>query len=197
MSIGTRALSTFGLTAAQREELLDIARQSLENLLLGESELAYSVRDRALEKPAAAFVTITRHGNLRGCVGYTDPLFPLHQTVSRCIRSAAIEDSRFQPVRPEELPHLRIAISVLSALRKVENLEDILVGRDGLQVVAWGRRGLLLPQVATEQGWDREQFLEGVCRKAGLPQDAWRAAGVEIFKFEAEVFFEAEEAVER
>ena len=166
-------------------------------MLLGESKLAYSVRDPALDKPGAAFVTITHHGNLRGCVGYTDPLFPLHQTVFRCVRSAATEDYRFQPVLPEELPHLRISISVLSALQKVENMEDILVGRDGLQVVAWGRRGLLLPQVAAEQGWDREQFLEGVCRKAGLPRDAWRAADVEVFKFEAEVFFEAERTVER
>jgi len=156
----------------------------------------YHVRDPELEKPAAAFVTITRQGNLRGCVGYSDPLFPLHQTVSRCVRSAATEDYRFQPIQPDELPELRISISVLSLFRRVENLEDILVGREGLLVVRSGRRGLLLPQVASDRGWDRETFLDAACRKAGLPNDAWRAGDVEVFAFQAEVFFEDETELE-
>ena len=191
MSSGVIALSAYGLTPSQREELLRIARQTLESLLSG-SEVCYLVRDPALERPGAAFVTLTLQGILRGCVGYSDPLFPLHQTVSRCARSAATDDHRFPPVRPHELPHLRISISVLSALRKLENPEDILIGRDGLQVVGANRRGLLLPQVATEQGWDRERFLDGVCRKAGLPGGAWRGGHVEVFAFEAEIFLEDE-----
>lgn len=158
----------------------------------GGADAAYAVGDPELEKPAAAFVTLTRKGSLRGCVGYSEPLFPLHQTVSRCVRSAATEDYRFPPVQSHELPELRISISVLSALRKVEDVEEIVIGRDGLQVLAGGHRGLLLPQVAIEQGWDRERFLDGVCRKAGLPDGAWRDVGVAIFAFEAEVFFEEE-----
>ena len=190
MSIGALALPTSRLNPSQQQELLGIARRTLENLLHGQPETDYVVKDPALEKPAAAFVTITREGNLRGCVGYSDPLFPLHQTVSRCVRSAAAEDYRFQPVRSHELPDLRISISVLSALRRVESVDDILIGRDGLQVVGGGCRGLLLPQVATEQGWDRERFLDGVCRKAGLADGAWRGTDVEVFAFHAEVFFE-------
>ncbi|MGH9460433.1 MAG: AmmeMemoRadiSam system protein A [Vicinamibacteria bacterium] len=191
MSSGVIALSAYGLTRSQREELLRIARQTIESLL-GGSEVSYVVRDPALEKPGAAFVTLTRQGILRGCVGYSDPLFPLHQTVSRCARSAATDDHRFPPVQPHELPDLRISISVLSVLRKLESPEDVLIGRDGLQVVGAGRRGLLLPQVATEQGWDRERFLDGVCHKAGLPSGAWRGGQVEVFAFEAEIFLEDE-----
>jgi AmmeMemoRadiSam system protein A len=191
LSSGVITLSAYSLTPSQREELLRIARQTIE-CLLGESEVYYVVRDPVLEKPGAAFVTLTHQGILRGCVGYSDPLFPLHQTVSRCARSAATDDHRFPPVRPHELPDLRISISVLSALRKLESPEDILIGRDGLQVVGGGRRGLLLPQVATEQGWDREGFLDGVCRKAGLPGGAWRGGHVEVFAFEAEIFLEDE-----
>jgi len=192
LSIGVLALPTSRLNPSQQQELLGIARRTLEDLLHGQPETDYVVKDRALERPAAAFVTITREGNLRGCVGYSDPLFPLHQTVSRCVRSAATEDYRFQPVRSHELPDLRISISVLSALRKVESVDDILIGRDGLQVVGAGCRGLLLPQVATDQGWDRERFLDSVCRKAGLPDGAWRGTDVDVFAFDAEIFFEDE-----
>jgi AmmeMemoRadiSam system protein A len=191
LSSGVITLSTFVLSPVQQRELLRIARQTLESVLRG-SEVYYVVRDPELEKPGAAFVTLTHQGSLRGCVGYSDPLFPLHQTVSRCARSAATDDYRFPPVRPHELPDLRISISVLSALWKLERPEEILIGRDGLQVVGAGRRGLLLPQVATEQGWDREDFLEGVCRKAGLPGGAWRRGDVEVFAFEAEIFLEDE-----
>lgn len=156
--------------------------------------MALEAGDPELERPGAAFVTITHRGLLRGCVGYADPVFPLHETVSRCARSAATEDHRFRPVQSHELPELRISISVLSALRKLESFEDIVIGRDGLQVSGGGRRGLLLPQVATEQGWDQEQFLNGVCRKAGLPTGAWRAGDIEVFVFQAEVFSEEEGA---
>jgi len=100
------------------------------------------------------------------------------------------------PSKPDELPELRISISVLSLFRRVENLEDILVGREGLLVVRSGRRGLLLPQVASDRGWDRETFLDAACRKAGLPNDAWRAGDVEVFAFQAEVFFEDETELE-
>ena len=180
------------LSDVQRRALLGIARWSLETFLADGSEASYHLKDPELEKPAAAFVTLTRKGNLRGCVGYSDPLYALHQTVSRCARSAASEDYRFQPVRPDELGELRISISVLSPVEKLANFEKVLVGRDGLLVVGSGHRGLLLPQVALEQGWDREDFLDGACRKAGLPITAWRDGSVEVFVFQAEVFAEGE-----
>jgi len=185
--------SRIGLTPSQGQELLGIARKALESLL-GGSAIDYAVVDPELEKPGAAFVTLTCRGQLRGCVGYSDPLFPLHQTVSRCTQSAAIDDYRFEPVGPHELPDLRISISVLSPLWRLEHPEDLQIGRHGLQVVGSGRRGLLLPQVATEQGWDREKFLAGVCRKAGLAASAWRRGDVEVFTFEAEIFREDESA---
>jgi AmmeMemoRadiSam system protein A len=184
-------LSIPALSPSQQQELLRIARETLESFLRG-SDVDYVVTDPELEKPGAAFVTLTHEGILRGCVGYSDPLFPLHQTVSRCVRSAATEDFRFPPVGLHELPNLRISISVLSALQRLEKPESILIGRHGVQVVGAGRRGLLLPQVATEQGWDPETFLDGVCRKAGLPRGAWRGGEVEVFAFEAELFWEEE-----
>ncbi len=187
-SAGTR------LSLAQRQALLTIARWSLEGLLTDKADVAYQVKDPELERLAGAFVTLTRKGDLRGCVGYSDPLYPLHQAVSRCARSAATEDYRFEPVGAGELAELRISISVLSPLEKQENLQSIQVGRDGVLVVQAGgesrRRGLLLPQVATEQGWDREELLDGVCRKAGLPDKAWKDEGVDVFVFQAEVFSE-------
>jgi AmmeMemoRadiSam system protein A len=189
---GEEGESRSRLSDVQRRALLSIARWSLETFLTDGSEASYHLTDPELEKPAAAFVTLTRKGNLRGCVGYSDPLYALHQTVSRCARSAASEDYRFQPVRPDELAEIRISISVLSPVQKLADLERILIGRDGLLVVGSGRRGLLLPQVAPEQGWDREDFLDGACRKAGLPVTAWREGSVEVFVFQAEVFSESE-----
>ncbi len=183
------------LSSVQRQALLNIARWALETFVNDGSEASYRLRDPALEKPAAAFVTLTRKGKLRGCVGYSGPLYPLHQTISRCARSAASEDYRFQPVQRDELSELRISISVLSPLEKADNLENIVVGRDGLLVVDSERRGLLLPQVAPEQGWDREGFLDGVCRKAGLPESAWRTGRVEVFVFQTENFSEGETKV--
>ena len=123
------------LSPAQRQALLNIARWTLETFLDDGSEASYRLRDPGLEKLAAAFVTLNRKQELRGCVGYSDPLYPLHQTISRCTRSAASEDYRFQPVKRGELSELRISISVLSSLERVDNLENIVVGRDGLLVV--------------------------------------------------------------
>ena len=183
------------LSSVQRQALLNIARWALETFVNDGSEASYRLRDSELEKPAAAFVTLTRKGDLRGCVGYSDPLYPLHQMISRCARSAASEDHRFPPVQRDELSELRVSISVLSPLEKVDNLENIIVGRDGLLVVDSECRGLLLPQVALEQGWDREGFLDGVCRKAGLPDSAWRTGRLEIFVFQTENFSEGENEV--
>lgn len=141
-----------------------------------------------LSAPGAAFVTLTREGRLRGCIGYTEALAPLYRTVQECAVAAATEDPRFPPLAPSEVDSVRVEISVLTTLVKIRP-EDIRVGVHGLLIRKGGRRGLLLPQVATENGWDRQAFLSQVCRKAGLPSDEWRR-GAELYSFTAEVFGE-------
>jgi AmmeMemoRadiSam system protein A len=180
------------LTSKQQSKLLSIARRSIENHLRGEDFTHPVVDDPDLERPGAAFVTLTRRGKLRGCIGYSEPLYPLHETVARCAVAAASQDYRFARVTPDELPELEISVSALTPLRRLDNSEDLEPGRHGLMIVSQEHRGLLLPQVAAERGWDRETFLGETCRKAGLPSDAWRREGVEIFVFEAEVFSEGE-----
>lgn len=130
---------------------------------------------------------------LRGCVGYAMPVAPLYRAVAETARAAAFEDSRFFPVTREEAPLLEVSLSVLSRLFAIHP-DAVEVGRHGLVISQGGRRGLLLPQVPAENDWDRETFLEQTCRKAGLPQDAWRkGAGIEAFT--AEVFSDADVAM--
>jgi len=133
------------------------------------------------------------HHELRGCVGYAVPVAPLYRAVAETARAAAFEDSRFLPVTKEEATRLEVSLSVLSRLFPVHP-EAVEVGKHGLVISQGGRRGLLLPQVPAENGWDRETFLEQSCRKAGLPEDAWRK-GASIEAFTAEVFSDADAAV--
>jgi uncharacterized protein len=128
------------------------------------------------------------HGELRGCVGYVLPVASVYRTVAETARAAAFEDRRFFPVRADEVSALRVSLSILSSLSPIRP-EDILVGRHGLLVSLGAHRGLLLPQVPVEHGWDVETFLEQTCHKAGLPGDAWRE-GAKLEAFTAEVFGE-------
>ena len=129
---------------------------------------------------------------LRGCIGYTSPVKPLHQTVRDVAIQAATQDPRFRPVTKDELKVLTYEISVLSPFRKILNTERIEVGVHGLLVKKGNRSGLLLPQVPVEQGWDRQTFIEQTCRKAGLPLDAWKDPETDIFGFTAFVFGETD-----
>ena len=140
---------------------------------------------------AGAFVSLHHRGDLRGCIGQPEPPGSLGEVIVRCARAAALEDPRFTPVQPDELPALDVEVSVLTPPVPVADPSTIVVGRHGLIVSRDGRRGLLLPQVAVEWGWTREEFLAQTCRKAGLPLDAWRQ-GAEVFAFEAEIFSEAD-----
>jgi AmmeMemoRadiSam system protein A len=144
-----------------------------------------------LRAAGAAFVTLTRGGRLRGCIGYTEALHPLYRTVQECAVAAATEDPRFPRVKEGELDSLRVEVSVLTPLAPVRP-EDVVVGLHGLVVERGGRKGLLLPQVALEYGWDREAFLARTCEKAGLPPEAWRQEGTRILGFTAQVFGEGE-----
>jgi AmmeMemoRadiSam system protein A len=174
------------LTSAQKARLLAIARRAVRERVRGLPESIPEPDHPGLGSPGAAFVTLTRGGSLRGCIGYVHPVLPLAETVARCAASAATGDPRFAPVTAEELNELRVEISVLSPLRSLENPGELEIWVHGLHRGKEGRRGVLLPQVAAEYGWDRETFLRQVCIKAGLPQDAWRrGAEIQVFTVES------------
>lgn len=139
---------------------------------------------------AGAFVTVHQSGELRGCIGQIEARQPLAAAVAQCAASAATRDPRFPPMSPRELnAGTELEISVLTPMQQVASPEEIEVGRDGLLIQQGYHSGLLLPQVATAWDWDRETFLAHTCRKAGLPQDAWKH-GAEIYRFQAEIFSE-------
>jgi AmmeMemoRadiSam system protein A len=178
------------LTASEREELLRIARASLACHFAGRPGVA-PPRTGALGEPRGAFVTLHRREDheLRGCIGSMVANRPLAETVARMAVVAATEDWRFAPVTADELPDLVIEISALGPMRPIR-AEEVEVGRHGLMIGYGEKRGVLLPQVPVEHGWDRETFLDHTCLKAGLPFGTWRRPGVELLAFTAEVFGE-------
>lgn len=179
------------LTAAERMTLLVLARSSVEASAHGRSLPAPGRLGGRLDEPGAAFVSIHTSRGLRGCIGCIEPRTEsLAEVVVRMAEAAASQDPRFPPLFPDELPDASIEISVLGPLVPVSGPEEIRIGRDGLVVEHDGHRGLLLPQVAVEWGWDVQTFLAETCRKAGLPPAAWRE-GARVYRFEAEVFGEA------
>jgi AmmeMemoRadiSam system protein A len=176
------------LTAPERQTLLRFARQTIAAHLT-RSALPVLAATGGLDRRSGAFVTLLVERKLRGCIGYVESDHQLVDVVRRCAISAAIDDPRFPPMTPEELDQVTLEISVLGPIEPVADLATIVIGRHGLIVRHEQRRGLLLPQVATEWAWSRETFLAQTCVKAGLPATAWRQ-GAEIFAFEAEVFGE-------
>ena len=140
-------------------------------------------------RQGAAFVTLHKGHALRGCIGHIEPDQPLPDVVARCAVAACSADPRFPAVSASELPDLAIELSLLGPLEPIAGADQIVIGRHGLVVEKGWHRGLLLPQVATEWNWDREQFLAQTCRKAGLSGDTWKR-GAKIWRFEAEVFGE-------
>lgn len=180
-----------GVSDSDKAELLKIARKSIEARVLGKPMPQFSASSPVLGEKRGAFVTLTEGGELRGCIGHIVATLPLYKTVSEMAMAAATEDPRFPPLTREELDRIAIEISVLTPLRKITDPEDIEVGRDGIYLEKGFNRGLLLPQVATEYGWDRYEFLDHTCRKAGLPAGSWRE-GATIQAFSAQVFNEAE-----
>jgi len=172
----------------ERKLLLEIAHESILSLV-EKREASVFATSQHLSEPRGVFTTLYSNRQLRGCVGYPAAVLPLYRAVFETARSAASDDPRFRPVQIDEARQLKISISVLSPLRPI-SAEEIQVGRHGLVISRGGQRGLLLPQVAIEHGWDRIRFLEQTCLKAGLPPDAW-SAGARIEAFTAEVFGEA------
>jgi AmmeMemoRadiSam system protein A len=179
-------------TPAEQQQLLTLARQAIA-AALAKRRAASPAADGVLKEKRGAFVTLHERAtdDLRGCVGYVEPLFPLAETIVRAAVAAALHDTRFEPVTTRELPALRVEISVLSVPEPLRP-QDVVVGTHGLILSLGGRSGLLLPQVATEHGWDVTTFLEQTCRKAGLPAGAWRRPEAHLLGFSATVFGEAE-----
>jgi AmmeMemoRadiSam system protein A len=174
-------------TEDERLQLVTLAHRVIETALAG-GDMDLTPPTEHLAQPRGAFTTLYLDGGLRGCVGYIAQMHPLYRTVAETALAAAFHDSRFHPVTGAEAPRLVVEISVLSPLFPISH-EQIEVGRHGLVVSREGRRGLLLPQVPVEHGWDRLTFLEQTCFKAGLPPDAW-AHGAVLEAFVAEVFGE-------
>lgn len=174
-----------------RSELLHFARESIKQHLLRKTPPHLTQRHDRLLSPSGAFVTLRKSGQLRGCIGSIATKNPLPQTIRECAVAAAVDDPRFPPLEPDELDELSIEISLLSPPQSVDDIEDICIGRHGVLVSQGPRRGLLLPQVATENHWDRKTFLEHACLKAGLPSDAWKHSA-HLKMFSAEVFAEGE-----
>lgn len=180
------------LSDDEKRELLGIARKSVERVVRGHGVPVPKTTSQALQEPCGAFVTITEHGQLRGCIGYTEVVKPLAEVVSDVAAKAALDDPRFPPVSEDELDEIQLDISVLSPLERVSEIEEIEVGKHGLLLENGYFRGLLLPQVALECNWDREAFLQNTARKAGLPLDAWKDKNTILYRFTAEVFSEEE-----
>lgn len=173
------------LTEAERAGLLRVAKAMVEASVNGATPPAYRPLTAGLAAEYPAFVTLTKRKALRGCIGYVIPDGSLLATVQRVAPMAALKDSRFQPVSPAELPELEYEVTVLSRFQRVLDTAQIQPGRDGVYLRVGTTTGIFLPQVATEQGWDRTTLLHQLGQKAGLDAEAFRREDAELYRFEA------------
>ncbi|HSV97502.1 MAG TPA: AmmeMemoRadiSam system protein A [Spirochaetota bacterium] len=182
------------LSGEQQVRLLGLARRTIRNVLDGkglpEIDMVDDFSDRIFAEKCGAFVTLHAGRALRGCIGYIKGIKTIPETIIDMANASAFKDPRFPPLGKREYDIIDIEISIMSPIEEVRDVSEIVIGRDGLIISAGYRTGLLLPQVATECGWDGNTFLEHTCYKAGLPGDAWRAKGTKIEKFSAQVFGE-------
>lgn len=177
------------LNETQRKKLLEIAKESIAFYIKNKKNADFPVDDSVLKQKKGAFVTLTINGQLRGCIGRLVADEELYKVVAEMAVEAAFNDWRFLPLTENELEKIKVEISVLSPFKKIESLDEIEVGKHGLLIRKGFNSGLLLPQVATDYGWNRQEFLENVCYKAGLDKDAYKK-DAEIYIFSAEVFGE-------
>ena len=177
------------LNKKERKELLRIARDTITSYVTSGNIPSAETVSGGLASATGCFVTIKQHGRLRGCIGNFVSDKPLYRLVQEMAISAATRDPRFYPMKQSDLDDFELEISVLSPLEKIDSVEAIKVGKHGLYIIKESSHGVLLPQVATEYGWDRETFLKHTCLKAGLPENAWQT-GCDIYIFSALVFGE-------
>ncbi len=183
------------ISEREGQQLIKIARGVIEAAFKQkEIKIPLALKDKLSEK-AGVFVTLEKKDELRGCIGYPEPILPLGVALIRAARAAAFEDNRFSPLRKEELDEIIIEISILTPPEKIEakpgeHPKHIRVGQDGIIVRKGAAGGLLLPQVAEEWGWNAEQFLSQTCAKAGLAPTCWADSELEVYRFQAQIFKE-------
>ncbi len=170
--------------------LLNIARGAIVHQIKGEDYSLTPREEKALNSESGCFVTITQEGQLRGCIGNFQSQQPLFREVATMAVAAASQDPRFQPMGQEELDNFSLEITVLSPLEKIDDTNLIEVGTHGIYIIKGHNRGVLLPQVATEYGWNRETFLRQTCVKAGLPEDSWHHPDTNIYIFGGQIISE-------
>jgi AmmeMemoRadiSam system protein A len=181
------------LSDKQRKELLKLARKTLALYARNAETLKIETDDLNLKEIRGTFVSLHKNGKLRGCIGNIVGTKPLYLGIIDMSISSGFEDSRFSPITEAELSEIDIEISVLSPLEKIENSIKIIMGKHGVLVKNGSSSGVYLPQVASETGWSREEFMNSLCRdKAGISPDAWKTGEAEIYIFTAEVFGEKE-----
>lgn len=188
MKEGKKVGVDLGLNEEEKKILHHIARTVIENKAKGKPVPEFKVDSLKLKENRGAFVSIHKRGELRGCIGYIEGQGPLHKTIEKMAEAAAFQDPRFPPVTEKEVPELDIEISVLTPLKRIFDINEIEVGKHGIYIKKGWYSGLLLPQVATEYGWDRKTFLDHTCQKAGLPSHAWKEKDTEIYIFSADIF---------
>ncbi len=179
------------ISPAEKKTLLTFARDTLTRYFSTETVPLARGMSARLQVPQGAFVTLKKHGDLRGCIGNMTAAAPLGQTVGSMAMHAAFSDNRFTPLSAQELKEVEIEISVLTPMKPVSSPTDLVVGRDGVVLQKGGKSGVFLPQVATEQGWNRNQWLDQLCLKAGLPVGSWKSEA-QLFAFQAVVFKESD-----
>lgn len=179
------------LTQEDKDRLLKIARESIKVYLSEKKSSQFKESSPELNQLQGAFVTLKKKSELRGCIGRIQADRPLYETVSLMAIQAATEDPRFSSLSLDELDEIKIEISVLSPLKKIDNINEIEVGKHGILIRKEHSSGLLLPQVAIEYNLNREEFLENTCYKAGLDKKAWKDKSTQIYIFSAEAFSES------
>ena len=178
------------LTENDGKVLLAIARTAIQHCVENKPYHCEPREEKALNKRSGCFVTIKKDGQLRGCIGNFQGREPLFKDVESMAIASATQDPRFPAMTPDDLANFNLEITVLSPLEKIEDTAIIEIGRHGIYIEQNFRRGVLLPQVAIEHGWDRNTFLEQTCSKAGLPKDAWRSPDSDIYIFSGQIVTE-------
>ena len=176
------------LTDDEKKTLHTIALTAIKKRLGNKSSAIPQTTANTLIEKRGAFVSLHKHGQLRGCIGYVHGVKPLAETINDMAIAAAFQDPRFPPLKENELSDLDIEISVLTPMKQISDINQIEVGKHGLMMIKGPYSGLLLPQVATQYNWDRQTFLSETCQKAGLPANAWKEEDTEIYIFSADIF---------
>ena len=178
----------FGLTSHEKKYLHDLVAAVIKARLEGFAVPDEVPESAVLREKRGAFVTLKKNGELRGCIGYIEAYKPLYQTIREMALAAAFNDPRFPELKAQEWPEIEVEISVLTPLREIDDPDIVEVGKHGLLIRHADSTGLLLPQVALEYGWSREEFLAHTCNKAGLAADCWRRSGTRLYIFSADIF---------